>query len=292
MIRIEENDDEVRLETDALKATVRKRGYVSGTAAGSLVDKQTGARDPGFGCHIADFLLAPGWREDGYGRDPLLHGPWPKHYVEGPQICTQAGYLPVYVDREGEAVLVSTEYTFTEAGEGYAAGSRWEQRLLFEPGKRYFLSSDVITMNNSAVGVSFRLDMPCHLKHQRGDTFLEVYLSYAGHIPPHEFYEDFGPHEKFCYERGVGAVPSRMIRAQRLRLSDGPGPWLAGMTLQPEVVWQAWCHQRGYVCFIQEIGGLNVEKGDVLRADYVVGYFDSMAKMERTYDEERARLGF
>src|SRR5438874_2784089 len=33
------------------------------------------------------------------------------------------------------------------------------------------------------------------------------------------------------------------------------GPWLAGMTLDPGVVSEAWCHQRGYVCLIEEFGG-------------------------------------
>ncbi len=37
---------------------------VSGIAQGSLLDKKTGARDVGFGLHIMDFLLGPGWRDD------------------------------------------------------------------------------------------------------------------------------------------------------------------------------------------------------------------------------------
>ena len=37
--------------------------------------------------------LAPGWRADGYSRDRKVHGDLPKHYIEGPQICTQARKL-------------------------------------------------------------------------------------------------------------------------------------------------------------------------------------------------------
>src|SRR5206468_751362 len=94
-IRVDENADSVRIETDALTATIQKKGYVSGVAAGSFLDKKTGARDLGFGLHIWDFLMAPGWRDDRYERDPKAHGNLPKHYDRGPQIRTQAKQFPV-----------------------------------------------------------------------------------------------------------------------------------------------------------------------------------------------------
>src|SRR5262249_15700443 len=83
----------VEVETHCLHVPIRPKGYVRGVAAGGLLDRKTGARDLGFGLHIMDFLLAPGWRDDGYPRDAKLHGNLPKHYVEGPQICTQAKEL-------------------------------------------------------------------------------------------------------------------------------------------------------------------------------------------------------
>src|SRR5688572_13617583 len=92
-IKVVEAADHVLVETDALQARIAKKGYVSGIAAGSLLDKKTGARDLGFGLHIMDFLLAPGWKDDGYTRDKKLHGDLPKHYIEGPQICTKARKL-------------------------------------------------------------------------------------------------------------------------------------------------------------------------------------------------------
>src|SRR5262245_56310229 len=73
-LRVRETDEYVEVETDALAARVRKKGYGSGIAAGSFLDKKTGARDVGFGLHIMDFLLAPGWRDDGYTRDKTVHG--------------------------------------------------------------------------------------------------------------------------------------------------------------------------------------------------------------------------
>ncbi len=87
---VREVKDGLEIETDQLVARINSKGYVSGVAAGSFLDKRTGARDVGFGLHIMDFLMAPGWRDDGYPRDKKVHGDLPKHYVEGPQICTQA----------------------------------------------------------------------------------------------------------------------------------------------------------------------------------------------------------
>jgi hypothetical protein len=41
-----------------------------------------------------------------------------------------------------------------------------------------------------------------------------------------------------------------MIRAYQVKVKGKPGPWLAGMTLDPSEVCEAWCHQRGYVCLL------------------------------------------
>src|SRR3954454_9037733 len=199
-IKVEETDASVEVETDALKARINKKGYVSGVAAGSFLDKKTGARDLGFGLHIMDFLMAPGWRDDGYPRDKKLHGDLPKHYVEGPQICTQAKELKTEIIRGKDCVAVKLRYTFTKPGAGFKAGSTWEQTLVFQPGVRYFLSSERITSVNDVDDLFYRIDMPGHIKHKGGDTFDSVYLSYAGKpIPAAEFKADFGPDEKFLY---------------------------------------------------------------------------------------------
>src|SRR5205807_3535607 len=110
--------DFVEIETDVLKARIRKKGYVSGTEAGTLVDKKTGARELGFGLHIMDFLLAPGWRDDGYLRDAKVHGNLPKHYIEGPQICTQAKQLDSEVLRGKDVVAVKLRFQFTKPAPG------------------------------------------------------------------------------------------------------------------------------------------------------------------------------
>ena len=136
-LTVKQTDEYVQIDTDALQARIRKKGYVTGTEAGSLLDKKTGARDLGYGLHIMDFLLAPGWRDDGYPRIARYHGNLPKHYVEGPQICTQAKELKSEVIEGKDFVAVRLHYRFNKPGKGYKAGSTWEQTLVFQPGLRY-----------------------------------------------------------------------------------------------------------------------------------------------------------
>lgn len=283
-IQVKEADDEILVETDALKAKIRKTGYVSGIGQGSFIDKKTGAREAGFGVHIMDFLLAPGWRDDGYTRDAKLHGNLPKHYVEGPQICTQARKLDPEIVRGKDFVAVRLRYRFTQAGKGYKPGSVWEQILVFQPGRRYVLSGETITSANDVENVFYRIDMPGHIRHKAGSTFSDIYLSYHGTIRASEFTKDFAPDARFLYQRREGKLPERMIRAYRVRLEGEPGPWLAGMTLDPSAVSEAWCHQRGYVCFIQELHGKPIKSGETFGAAYVVGYFDDVAEMHKVYD--------
>src|SRR5687767_12417146 len=58
--KIEDTADEIRFATPELEAVVKKRGYVSGIAGGSFVDKKTGFRDAGFGLDIVDWIMEPG----------------------------------------------------------------------------------------------------------------------------------------------------------------------------------------------------------------------------------------
>jgi hypothetical protein len=286
-IQVRQTDDYVQIDTDRLQARIRKRGYVSGIAEGSFLDKKTGARDAGFGLHIMDFLLAPGWKEDGYSRAPKIHGNLPKHYIEGPQICTQARRLDPEVIRGKDFVAVRLRYRFREAAPGLKAGSRWEQTLVFQPGLRYFFSAERITSANDVDGLFYRIDMPGHVRHRGADTFAQVYLSYHGKIPAEAFAQDFGPDEKYLYRRRDGKAPERMIRAYQVKVDGKPGPWLAGMTLDPAAVSEAWCHERGYICFIEELHGRKVKAGESFGAAYVLGWFDDIGEMERVYDRHK-----
>ena len=284
MLEYVDRENIIRIETDALQAAVRTEGYVSGTMAGELVDKASGHRDPGMGLHIMDFLLAPGWRDDGYTKDPLKHGDQSKHYVEGPQICTKAERVDYEIFQGDEHLAIKQWHSFTAPGEGYSAGSLWEQTLLFFSDARYFISCETVTCENSVQDLFYRIDMPGHLKHDSGDSFEKIYLSYHGLIDSMELSADFPPDERFLYTRNQDMIPDRFIRAYQLRGPGGPGPWVAGMTLDPGSVCEAWCHQRGYVCFIQELHRRSVCKGETIGAAYIVGYFDSIDSMNRTFD--------
>ena len=278
--------ERIEIETDCLKAEVWPRGYVSGVKANTLLDKKTGARDGSFGLDIVDFLMGPG-AEGGapYEFNNKVHGRIAKHYVELPQICTQAKRIESEFVVGRDFVAVRQWWRYTKAAPGYAPGSLWEQTLVFPMGRRWFLASDRITSASDVENVFLRIDMPGHLRHKRGEEFEEVYLSYEGRIPAADFFEDFPPDARHLYQRGVGPLPERFIRARKIR--GARMPWLAGMTLRPGIVYEAWCHQRGYVCFIQEIGGLAVKRGDSFAAAYAVGYFDSIEEMQRACDRLR-----
>ena len=289
-IKVVETDEYVQIDTDALQARIRKKGYVSGVEKTSLLDKKTGSRDLGFGLHIMDFLMAPGWRDDEYSRDAKLHGNLPKHYVEGPQICTQAKELKPEVVKGKGFVAVTLRYTFTKPGQGFKAGSTWEQTLVFLPGVRYFLSAERITSANDVDDLFYRIDMPGHVRHKNGDNFTQVYLSYLDKpIPAAAFADDFGPDAKYLYQRKDDKLPARMIRAYQVKLDGKPGPWLAGLTLDPAAVSEAWCHQRGYICFIEELHRKKVKAGEAFGAAYAVGWFDDVAEMEKVCDRYQGK---
>ena len=300
--QITEDDDRIRLETPQLSLAVKKKGYVSGIEGGSFTDKKSGAHDLGFGLDIVDWIMEPG-SDEAY-RDQLkgdlkyeinnpYHGKIAKRSIEGPQICTQAKQLMPRVIRGQDFTAIKQSHRYTIAAPGKKVGSLWEQTIVFPAGKRYFISSDRITTLNDSPALFLRIDLPGHIKHNQGDTFSEVYLSYAGKIKPEAFLKDFAPDEKLLYTRGETKLPERFIRAYHIRdpQTKQDGPWLAGMTLQPDVVSQAWCHQRGYICMIEEFGGRPIKAGESFQAAFIVGYFDSQAEMEQVYDAHRGHTG-
>ena len=297
-----ENDERISISTSLVEAVVRKKGYVTGVAAGTFLDKKSGFRDAGYGLDIVDWIMEPG-SDEAY-RDQLkgdltylfnnaYHGNGAKRSIEGPQICTKAKELSPTVIRGKDFVSVTMSFKYQIAAPGKKTGSEWNQVMVFPAGQRYFISSDKITSVNSSDAAFLRLDMPGHIKHKQGDSFSEVYLSYFGKLSPTEFLKDFTPDEKFKYRRDINPMPKRFIRAYRLRdpKTGGEGPWLAGMTLDPAVVYEAWCHQRGYVCMIEEFGGKPIKPGESFSAAFIVGYFDSIEEMENVYDKYSGYTG-
>lgn len=299
---VTEDDDEIRIATPQLEAAIRKRGYVTGVKAQSFVDKQTGAKDLGFGLDIADWIMEPG-SDESY-RDQLpkemvynfgneYHGKTPKRSIEGPQICTQAKELKPEIIRGKDFVAIRQTFQYTTAAPGKKTGSRWTQILVFLVGARYFVSMQRIDAVNSSDAMFLRIDMPGHIKHKNGDTFEEIYLSYHGRIPSKEFLTSFAPDERFNYRRDRDPLPERMIRGYHIRNPETgkSGPWLAGMTLNPGIVSEAWCHQRGYVCMIEEFGERPIRAGESFSAAFIVGYFDSPEEMHAVYDRHKGFNG-
>ncbi len=297
-LTVEDSAERIQIETPEISATINKRGYVTGVYRQSFVDKKTGFRDQGFGLDIVDWIMEPG-SDEAY-RDQLdpelvyrfgndYHGKIAKRSIEGPQICTQAKELKPEIIRGADFVAVKQQFQYKTAAPGRKTGSTWTQFLVFPKGKRYFVSMDRIDAVNSSDEMFLRIDMPGHIKHNKGDTFAQIYLSYRGTIRSEEFLENFAPDEKFHFERSRDRVPERVIRAYQIRDPETGrvGPWLAGMTLDPELVSEAWCHQRGYVCMIEEFGGFPVAAGESFSAAFIVGYFDSIDEMHAVYDRHK-----
>jgi hypothetical protein len=71
--------------------------------------------------------------------------------------------------------------------------------------------------------------------------------------------------------------------------SGADGPWLAGLTLEPSVVYEAWCSQRlgDIIVMIQEIHGRPVKAGESFSAAHIVGWFDTVEQMHQVYDRHR-----
>jgi hypothetical protein len=209
---------------------------VTGVAAQSQLDHKTGYRDAGYGLDIVDWIMEPGsdlaYRnqlksELVYEFNNLVHGKTAKRSIEGPQICTRAGRLDPHVIAGKDFIAVTQEFRYKTAAPEHKTGSLRRQIPVFPKGKRYFVSSDRITTVNDGDALFFRIDMHGHIKHNQGDTFSEVYLSYVGIIPSRALIHDFA-HDGISMifaarvsNRGASSAP--IICAIRRRVSLVPG---------------------------------------------------------------------
>jgi hypothetical protein len=322
-VRVTEDDRAIKVETDKLEAVIPKKNpkqWMTGIEKGSFLDKATGFREAGDGLMVVDWLMEPGsdagWGDkvfapDGNGvlryrwyeneTDPaqrsyalMAHGSsHRKRMVEGPQLCHRMKPVQPEIIRGNDFVAVKTTYKFEYAAPDRKPGSRWTQLIVFPKGERYFVLMDRIDSVNGSDEMFLRNDTPGCIRHDKGNTFSEIYLSYlscpAGvRIPASEFFTPFPPDLKFGYRRDTHRTPERFIRAYHLRDKNTgkDGPWLAGMTLEPSVVYEAWCSQRpgGIIVMIEEIHGKAVKAGESFSAAHVVGYFDTIDEMQGVYD--------
>jgi len=175
------------------------------------------------------------------------HGNRAKRVVEGPQLCHEMKPVQPQVIRGEDFLAVKTTYRFEYAAPGREAGSLWTQLLVFPEGERYFFSMDRIDSVNDADEMTLHID----------------------------------------YRRDTNEIPEHFICAYRLRdpATGKQGPWLAGITLGPSVVYEAWCNQRPeIVIFILEFGGRPIKAGESFSAAFIVGYFDTIDAMHAVND--------
>jgi hypothetical protein len=328
--RVSEDDRAIKVETDKLEAVIPKnhpKRWMTGIEKGSFLDKATGFREVGDGLMVVDWLMEAGsdeaWSDqvfapdgNGVGRytwytnetDParrsyalMAHGSsHRKRMVEGPQLCHRMKPVRPEVIRGEDFVAVKTTYDFEYAAPGRKPGSRWTQLIVFPRGERYFLLTDRIDCVNDSDEMFLRNDTPGCIRHEKGDSFSEVYLSYLSspkgvRIPSGEFFAPFPPDLKFGYRRDTHRTPDHFIRAYHLRDRETgkDGPWLAGLTLDPSVVYEAWCSQRpgGIIVMIEEVHGRPVKAGDAFGAAHIVGYFESIEEMHKVYDRYKGHTG-
>src|SRR5688572_18514613 len=321
--RVTEDENRIKIETDKLEAAIPKKNpkqWMTGIEKGSFLDKTTGFREVGDGLMVIDWLMEAGsdeaygdkvFTKDGNGVGRYLwhtnettegmkahalnaHGSTRrKRVVEGPQLCHRMKPVQPEVIRGKDFVAVKTTYKYEYAAPGRKVGSQWTQLVVFPKGERYFVLMDRIDSVNDSPEMFLRNDTPGCVRHEKGDTFSEMYLSYLSgpkglRIPSSEFFTPFPPDVKFNYRRDTQAAPEHFIRAYRLRdpQTGKDGPWLAGLTLEPSVVYEAWCSQRpgNIVVMIEEVHGRPVKAGQSFSAAHVVGYFDAVEDMHRVYD--------
>ena len=321
--RVTEDGRTIKIETDKLEAVIPKKDpkhWMTGIEKGSFLDKTTGFREVGDGLMVVDWLMEAGSdaayadqvvAPDGHGVGRYLwhtsetdpgrrayavnaHGSsHRKRVVEGPQLCHRMKPVQPEVIRGDDFVAVRTTYRYEYAAPGRKPGSQWTQLIVFPKGERFFVLMDKIDTVNDSQEMFLRNDTPGCVRHEKGDTFSEMYLSYLGgpqglRIPSSEFFTPFAPDEKFNYRRDTQKTPEHFIRAYHLRDKETgkDGPWLAGLTLEPSVVYEAWCSQRsgGIIVMIEEIHGRPIKAGQSFSAAHVVGYFDTLDQMHAVYD--------
>ena len=145
---------------------------------------------------------------------------------------------------------------------------------------------------NDSEEMFLRNDTPACVRHDKGDTFSEVYLSYMSgsqsvRIQSSEFFTRSHLDLKFGYTAFPHRTPEHFIRAYlRDRLTGRHGPWLAGLTLDLLVVYEAWCSQRpgGIIVTTEETHGRPVKAAESFSTTHIVGYFDTIEQMHTVYD--------
>ena len=206
--KVTEDDRAIKIETDKLEAVIPKKNpkqWMTGIEKGSFLDKTTGFREVGDGLMVVDWLMEAGsdadWADKVFAKDGhgvgryrgtrtrptrrrratpcMAHGSsHRKRMVEGPQLCHRMKPVQPEVIRGKDFVAVKTTYKFEYAAPGRKPGSQWTQLIVFPKGERFFVLMDRIDSVNDSDEMFLRNDTPGCVRHEKGDTFSEMYLSY------------------------------------------------------------------------------------------------------------------
>jgi len=75
-------------------------------------------------------------------------------------------------------VVIKQQFQYRHGRAGQKGGIDVEQNIVLQSGKRFFISSDRMMWVNSSETMFFPAGYAGHIKHNKGDTFSEIYLSY------------------------------------------------------------------------------------------------------------------
>ena len=187
---ISEDDERIVISSPTLDAVVPQEGLRHRRRRPEAFwTRRAGFRDAGFGLDIVDWIMEPG-SDEAYRDQLARRSGLPVQQClprqdgrsarsRGRRSARKAKELSPRVIRGKDFVAVTSSFKYQIAAPGKKTGSEWSQMLVFPAGKRYFISSDKITSVNASDAMFLRIDMPGHIKHKQGDTFSEVYLSYA-----------------------------------------------------------------------------------------------------------------
>ena len=293
-IRVEAIDDpsapyQVRVETDRIRWHRHARATSAASRPARSSTTRPGARDLGFGLSIMDFLLEPAARPtpipDGQYR---LRRPGPRR----PAQALRRGPANLHAGEGAAAEVIHGEASSrSDCVAGFTSPSRDRATRPARPGSRRSSSSRACATSSPPSGspasttsttCSTASTCPATSSTRTATRFEQVYLSYLDKpIPAAAFKDDFAPDEKYLYQRERRKRPA----ADDPRLSGEAGRQAGAVAGGHDArpggdVSEAWCHQRGYVCFIQELHGRPVKAGETFGAAYLVGWFDDIAAME------------
>ena len=233
-IKVEETKDYIQVDTDALEARIRKTGYVSGIAQGTFLDKKTGARDPGFGLHIMDFLLGPGWKDDSYGRDEKYARQAAESLHRGAADLHAGEAARPVVVRGKDCVAVKMSFRFTQpdttASSPAPCGSRRSSssRQALRPVRR----THHLGQRRRQPDLSHRHAGPRQAQGRR-HVFADLpELLTARFRPPSSSRTSRPMRAPLPARQGQGAAPPHDPRLPA-PAGDKAGPWLGGLTLDP-----------------------------------------------------------